>query len=408
MPAYQIKYGLEIANGSLYGPEEAAALQQVLNAGAPSCGANVKKFEELFATYTGSTHALAVTSATTGLSLCGIAVGLQVGDEIITTPNSWVATAMAFTVLGAKVVFCDTDPRTLNLDPACLEKLFTPRTRAIVPVHLYGQCCDMDAIMEIARRHGVAVIEDCAHSPGATFKGRQSGSLGDMAVFSFHQQKNLSTLGEGGLITTSNRAFFERALSYRSLCCRTYGGSTKYLPIDEEKFPMNREYWRLQFDDAGYNFRMTDAQAAVGIVQLARLDGHNRRRAAIAARITSGLKGITGLDLPYTDPRCVSSNHLYVVQLTGAFPLAKRDFMWRLYTEHGIKVWSHYTPIHLTTPYARLGHTAGECPQAEAAFGRYVSLPIHPGLTDEAIDYMTSTIRTLAANPPSSATGGAR
>ena len=170
------------------------------------------------------------------------------------------------------------DPRTLNLDPDKLEALITPRTKAIVPVHLAGQCCAMDRIMKIARKHGVTVIEDCAHTPGAEYLGRKAGALGDMGVFSFHQQKNMCTLGEGGMVTTDSRELYEKVLSYRSLCCRIYGGSDKYLPIDESKHPMGKEYWRLQFDDLGYNFRMIDAQAAVGIEQLKKLDGFNARR----------------------------------------------------------------------------------------------------------------------------------
>ncbi len=176
-------------------------------------------------------------------------------------PVTWVATAFAFSSLGARIVFCDVDPRTLNIDPGRLEALITAKPRAIVPVHLAGQCCAMDRIMEIARRRNVAVIEDCAHNPGGSYLGRKSGALGDLGVFSFHQQKNMGTLGESGMVTTDDRALFKRVLSYRSLCYQTYGGSDKYLPIDEAKHPRGKEYGRLFFDDVGYNYRMTDARA---------------------------------------------------------------------------------------------------------------------------------------------------
>jgi dTDP-4-amino-4,6-dideoxygalactose transaminase len=399
MKPVKVKYELEVSYGSRYGAEEEAALLEVLRANAPSCGKKVKQFEEAFAAYCGVGHALAVTSATTGLTLAGIAAGVGPGTEVITTPITWVATAFPFSTLGASIVFCDVDPRSLNMDPDRLEELITPRTRAIVPVHLAGQCCAMDRIMEIARRRGVRVIEDCAHNPGGSYRGRKSGALADLGVFSFHQQKNMGTLGEGGMVTMDDHTLFEKVLSYRSLCCRTYGGSDKYLPIDEERDPMGKEFWRLSFDDFGYNFRMTDAQAAVGIEQLKKLDGHNARRRQIGQRLTERLAGIPGLELPWVDPRGIHVYHFFVVQLGREFPLGKTDFMWELYTERGIKAWSHYMPVHLTEPYRRQGHRDGECPVAEAAYHRYVSLPVHPRLTDEAVDYMIGCVTELGRRP---------
>ena len=391
-----VKYELEVAYGTTYGFEEAAALMDVLKNLAPSCGKKVKQFEDEFARYCGTAHGLAVTSATTGLTLAGIAAGVKEGDEVITTPVSWMSTATAFSTLGAEMVFCDVNPRTLCLDPKRLEGRITRKTKAIVPVHLYGQCCEMDQIMEIANRHGLVVIEDCAHNPGGSYNGVKSGALGHMGVFSFHQQKNMSTLGEGGLVTTNSREYFEKILSYRSLCCRIYGESDKYLSVDETQYPMGKEYWKLFFDDIGFNYRMTDAQATVGIEQLKKLDRHNQKRIDLANRLTEKLEGIPGLTLPYVDPKGKHVFHVYLIQLEKDFPLNKADFMWEMYTNKGIKVWSHYMPIHLTQPYQAQGHEVGECPVAEAAFARYVSLPIHPRLTDEAIDYMAQSIRDVA------------
>ena len=392
----KVVHELEISYGTAYGYEEAIAVLECLQNLAPSCGKKVKQFEEDFAQYCGVRYALAVTNATSGLTLTGIAAGIQPGDEVITTPVTWVSTAMAYSALGAKMVFCDVDPRTLNLDPQQLEAKITRRTKAIVPVHLYGQCCEMDAIMAVSEKHNLVVIEDCAHNPGGEFKGKKSGALGHMGVFSFHQQKNMSTLGEGGMITTDSKEFYERVLSYRSLCCRSYDPKGKYLPVDQEKYPMNNEYWRLFFDDVGYNFRMTDAQGAVGLEQLKKLDRFNTRRIAIANRLTEKLQGIRGLTLPYVDPRGKHVFHLYVIQLEADFPMSKRDFMWTLYTQKGIKPWSNYMPVHLTDPYLREGHQKGECPVAEAAVNKYVSLPIHPRLTDEAVDYLARSIREVA------------
>ena len=286
---------------------------------------------------------------------------------------------------GAKVVFADIDPRTLNLDPAAVALKISPRTKAILPVHLYGQCCEMDPLVDLAGKHGLAIVEDCAHAPGGQYKGRKAGALGDIGVFSFHQQKNMVTLGEGGMVTTSDPALYERLLSYRSLCCMSYDPKGKYLPIDETQRPMGKRYWMLDFADVGYNFRLTDAQAAVGLVQLTKLDGFNARRREIAAEYDRGLAGLRGLSLPYVSPDVLHTFHVYCVLVGPEFRLSKEDFMWELYTASRIKVWSHYMPMHLTTAYRRLGHREGECPRAEALFHQYVSLPIHPRLSGEAI-----------------------
>jgi len=387
---------LEYGHGSAYGPEEEAALVEVLRANAPSCGPKVKKFEEAFAAYCGASYGLAVTSGTAGLQLAAIAAGVGPGDEVITTPLTWISTANAAAAQGAKIVFADVDPRTLNIDPASVAARITDRTRAIIVVHLYGQCCDMDPIVELARARGIVVIEDCAHAPGGEYKGRRAGTLGDIAVFSFHQQKNIVTLGEGGMLTTSGKDFYERMLSFRSLCCLTYDPKGKYLPLDESKYPMGKRYWYLDFDDIGFNFRMTDAQAAVGLAQLPKLDGFNARRIEIANRYCERLRGIRGLSTPYVAPDVKHVFHIYCVLVEPEFRLSKEDFMWELYTGKRIKVWSHYMPIHLTTAYRKLGHGEGECPVAEALYHKYVSLPIHPRMTEESIGYVVDSIRELA------------
>src|SRR5580704_12996861 len=304
----QAVHELEYGHGSCYGQEEQDALMEVLRANAPSCGPWVKRFEEDFAKYCGTTYGLAVTSGTTGLHLAMVAAGVEPGDEVITTPISWIATANAAAVLGAKVVFADVDPRTLNLDPASVKQKITPHTKAILPVHLYGQCSDMDALNELARSHKISVVEDAAHAAGAGYKGRKAGSLGDLAVFSFHQQKNMVTLGEGGMGTTSDKSLYERMLSYRSLCCRTYDPKGKYLPLDESVHPMGKRYWYTDFDGIGFNYRMTDAQAAVGLVQLKKLDRLNGRRREIVDIYRARLSRIGSLTLPHVSPDC---KHVY-------------------------------------------------------------------------------------------------
>ncbi len=386
---------LEYGHGSAYGPEEEAALREVLHANAPSCGPKVKQFEEAFAASCGAGYGLAVTSATTGLQLAMIAARLSPGDEVITTPLSWISTANAAVAVGARIVFADVDARTLNIDPASIAMKISDRTKVILVVHLYGQCCDMDPIVELARKRGILVVEDCAHAAGAEYRGRKAGALGDIGVFSFHQQKNMVTLGEGGMITTSRRDLYERMLSHRSLCCLTYDPKGKYLPIDETKQPMGKRYWYLDFDELGFNFRMTDAQAAVGLVQLSKLSGFNARRAEIASLYSKGLHGIKGLTLPYVSPGVKHVFHVYCVLVEPSCRRSKEDLMWELYVGKRIKVWSHYMPIHLTTLYRKLGHSEGECPVAEALYHKYVSLPIHPRMTEESISYVVESIREL-------------
>src|SRR5258708_2900586 len=392
----QAIHELEFGHGSCYGKEEQDVLIEVLRANAPSCGTWVKRFEEEFASYCGAKYGLAVTSGTTALNLSMVAAGVEAGVEVITTPISWIATANAAAVLGAKVVFADVDARTLNLDPASVEKKITPRTKAILTVQLYGQCSDMESVSELARPRKIFVVEDAAHAAGAEYKGRKSGALGDIAVFSFHQQKNMVTLGEGGLLTTSDKSLYERMLSYRSLCCRTYDQKGKYLPLDETIQPMGKKYWYVDFDDVGFNYRMTDAQAAVGTVQLRKLDSLNERRIEIARKYTEGLQGIEGLTLPFVAPENKHVFHVYPLLLEASYARTKAQFMWDMYTEKRIKVWSHYMPIHLTTAYRNLGHHSGECPVAEKLFEKYVSIPIHPRMTDEVIQYVVDSIRELS------------
>ena len=387
---------LEYNHGSVYGEEEKAALVEVLAQNAPSCGPRVKAFEEAFAAYCGAAHGLAVTSATAGLQLALSAAGVGPGDEVITTPITWISTANAAAALGASVVFADVDPHTMNLDPRAVAARITDRTKVILPVHLFGQCCDMDALGALARPRGILLIDDCAHAPGAEYRGRKTGSLADISVFSFHQQKNMVTLGEGGMITCERADLFERMLGLRSLACRSYDPKGKYLGFDEQAQPMGKRYWFLDFEEVGYNFRMTEAQAAVGLVQLRRLDELNCRRMEIANRYHREIATIRGVR-----PLAVAADvkhvfHAYCILLDDEFPLGKDDFMWQLYTERRVKVWSHYMPVHLTTAYRRLGHREGECPVAETLFHRYVSLPIHPRLTDEAIEYLFASIREFA------------
>ncbi len=396
MSTPSLKFDLQIKYGTEYGPEEEAALLDVLRKGAPTSGEACIQFEQEFAAYCGVPHARAVSNGTAALFLSLVALGIKPGDRVITTPMTWIATAAAAVTLGAEVDFVDIDPETCNLDPRQIEEKITPKTRAILPVHLYGQCCDMDAILEIARRHNLAVIEDACHSVGADYKGRKAGSLGLTGCFSFHEQKNISTLGEGGMIVTSDPAVFERIALYRSHCTRVYGRSTKYCSLDEEKLPMGKRFWWQDFDDCGYNFRMTDVQGAVGVVQLRKLDALNARRIENAAHISRGLQDLPGLKLPAVAAGCKHVFHLYPVQIDPVkFGMDRDDFIHTMLHEKGIKVGTHYTPLHLTTAFKKRGTRKGQLPVAEAVASRLVTLPINPRQTREALDYLIESVRSL-------------
>lgn len=392
----EIKHDLQIQFGTEYGAEEEQAIIDVLRKNAPTSGNDCIRFEADFAAYCGSKYARATSNGTASLFLSLTALGVGPGDRVLTTPITWIATAAAAATLGADVDFVDIDPVTYNMDPDKLEEKLTPNTKAVIPVHLYGQCCDMDAIMELSRGHGFAVVEDACHTVGGEYKGRKAGSIGVTGCFSFHEQKNMSTLGEGGMVITNDPEIFERIALYRSHCTRVHGKSTKYCSLDENKFPMGKRFWWQDFDDVGYNFRMTDIQAAVGIIQLRKLDDLNRRRIENAAYLTEGLADVPGLTLPAVMPGCKHVFHLYPVRIDpDVYGMNKDDFVYAMLHERGVKVGTHYIPLHWTTAFQKRGFRRGQFPVADTVAERIVTLPINPRQTPEALDYLIQSVKAL-------------
>jgi len=392
-----IKYDLQIKHGNEYGHEEEVAIIEVLRQGAPTSGVACQRFEQEFAAYCGTKYARVVSNGTAALFLSLLAAGVTRGDRVLTTPLTWIATAAAAVTLGAEVDFIDIDPLTFNLDPEKLKYKITPNTKAVIPVHLYGQCCDMDPILEMAEESGFAVIEDACHAIGGEYKGRKAGSIGTAGCFSFHEQKNISTLGEGGMVVTNDPAIYERFSLYRSHCTRVYGESTKYCRLDESKQPMGKRFWFQDFDDVGYNFRMTDIQAAVGSIQLTKLDTFNQRRIENAAYLTEGLKGVPGLTLPEVMSGNKHVFHLYPVLIDSKiYGMSRDDFIYAMLYKKGIKVGTHYIPIHLSRAFTGRGFRKNQFPVAEAASERMVTLPINPRQSREALDYLIESIISLA------------
>ena len=317
-------------------------------------GAEVVAFEREYAAYIGTRHCVGVANGTDAVELALRAVGVRPGDEVIIPVNTFIATAEAATRLGAIPVFVDVDEQHLLIDPAAVAAAITPRTRAIVPVHLYGQTAPMEALIPIADRHGLVVVEDAAQSQGATSTLGRAGSLGRIAATSFYPGKNLGAAGDAGAVLTDDPAVAEFVRNFGA-----HGSSVKYV-----------------HDRAGVNSRLDAVQATVLRAKLRRLDRWNTARRAAAARYADLLADIPGVRVPATRPGNEDVWHLYVVQV------AERDRVLAELGTAGIGAAIHYpTPLHLTAAYASLGYRAGQFPVAEAAAGRILSLPMYPHLT---------------------------
>jgi galactokinase len=403
------KFELEFNQGSQYSDEERDAISRVFESGAVSCGNEVLSFEKEFAEFIHTRYAIAVGNGSDGLEIALRAVikaspKSQGSPEVVVPAVSWISTAGAAALAGAKVIFADVKNPTVCVDPESIKQLVTPNTVAVVVVHLFGR--PVDGLPELAawlNARDIYLVEDCAHAVGAVdFNGTHCGSIGDVGVFSFHQQKNMVTLGEGGMCVTSDPKLRELMVGFRSVCAMSYDPKGKYLALDAESHPMGKRYWMMDFADHGHNYRMIDMQAAVGREQLKKVLGWNRRRAEIARTLASELSSLPGLRVADVEESgaMVHAWHIFHVLVTDEFPLGKEDFMWALLQEFSIKTWNHYCPMHLATSFRTQGlGKAGDCPVAEELFEQYVSLPLHPRLTDEAVQYMVDAIRQLSRRP---------
>jgi len=378
LQSFQVKDDMQTKFGTIYGAEEIAAVTEVIRAGAPTNDAKVRAFEEAFARYCGVKRAVAVTSGTTALNLGCVAGGVGPGDMVLVPAITWIATANAGALQGAEIGFVDIDSRTCNMDPRDLRRKIADNTKMVIPVDLYGQPCDMDRIMRIARNSDVLVMTDCAHSVGAEYKGRKTGSLADIGAFSFHQQKNMSTLGEGGMVTTDDEEIYRVARMFQN---------------------HGREGHSHEFSMVGHNYRMTDVQGAVGLVQLAKLDSFNQKRIANAGLLTKLLKDVRGITTPYIESDVKHVFHLYNLLVDEKkIGISRDQFVEKLGADYGIAAGTHYAPIHLATIYKERGSRAGDCPVAERIGAMNLTLPTHPRLTEENIRYMAKAVREIAGS----------
>ena len=346
-----------------------AAIQGVLDSCQFTLGSEVASFETEFATYCGSSHGIGVNTGTSALHLALLAAGVGPGDEVITVPFTFIATVSAVAYVGATPVFVDISPRTFTMDPAAIEAAITPRTKAIIPVHLYGQPADMAPILEVAKRHGLVVIEDACQAHGAEYRGQRVGSLGDLGCFSFYPGKNLGAYGEGGMVVTASA---EHARTIRML--RDWGAEKKYQHVLK-----------------GFNFRLEGIQGAVLRVKLRHLERWTEARRSAAARYDALFAG-SGVATPWTAADSRHVYHLYVVRSSN------RQAWQDILTARGIQTGIHYpTPVHLLPAFADLGYSAGQFPHSESAANEVLSLPMFPELTAAQGDEVARAVIDLVA-----------
>lgn len=357
-----------------------------LKSGWITTGPRVKKFEEEFASRIGARHAVAVSSCTAGLHLALVAAGVGPGDEVVTTPYTFTASAAAVLHAGARPVLADVEADTANLDPRALAAAITPKTRAIIPVHVAGHPCAMDEITEIARTHGLPIIEDAAHSLPAAYKGRQIGAISPMTVFSFYATKNLTT-GEGGMITTDDDQIRDR------LAIFGYHGMSR----DGWKRYTARGSWYYEILEDGFKYNMPDLLAALGLVQLRRLDEMQAARMRIVNEYQNAFSVIPGLVTPVARPEVESAWHLYILRIDPGVLRIDRDRFIAEMTERGIGVSVHFIPLGHHPLYQRLlGVSPGDHPVAERIYSCSFSLPLYPSMTSDQVGRVIEAVTGIA------------
>jgi perosamine synthetase len=354
------------------GKKELEAVKEVLESGMLIQGKKVKHFEERFADYIGVEHAVAVTNGTVALDVALKALNIGPGDEVITSAFSFISSGNCILFQNAKPVFADIDPRTFNIDPSDVAEKITAKTKALIPIHMFGQPAKMDVLKEIAEDKGIFLVEDAAQAHGAEYKGQKAGSLGEMGCFSFYATKNM-TAGEGGMITTN-----DRKLARKARLLINHGQSQKY-----------------HHDTLGYNYRMTEICAAIGSVQLQKLDKFNVKRRENAQLLSNRIRKLHGLTVPYVDKDVKPVFHQYVMRVENTYPRG-RDELADLLIEKGVGVAVHYPiPIYRQPLYLKLGYGEKKCPNTEEACRRALSLPVHPLVDRKDIEFILDVLEHI-------------
>ncbi len=362
--------------------DDIEAVSKALKRDYIATGPGIAEFEDAFAKYVGVKYAVALSSGTAALHACCFAIGIQPGDEVITTPITFAASANCVLYCGGSPVFADIDPDTYNISPEEIEKHITEKTKAIIPVHFTGQPCDMDRIHEIAGQHNLFVIEDAAHAIGAAYHGKKIGSLSDMTIFSFHPVKHMTTC-EGGMVTTNNEDLYKKIKAFRAYCIT----KDPELLEDKEDGP-----WHYEMQGLGYNYRISDVMCALGISQLKKVDLFVKKRREISARYNEEMKNFDHIVLPYQAEGCDSSWHLYAIRIKDG----KRREAYQRLKGAGIGVDVHYLPVYKHPYYQKHGYREVKCPNAEFIYDQILSIPIFYRLTDEEQTYVIKQIADLA------------
>ncbi len=362
-----------------YGKEELVLLEEVLKSGWAGQGPKTDQFEKEFGAYVGSPHASAMNSCTAALHLAMQVAGVE-GGEVITTPMTFVSTNHSILFNKAVPIFCDIEPDTLNIDARQIEKLITKKTKAIVTVHYGGHACDLDAIQEIAKKHKLVVIEDCAHAAGGEYKGKKLGSIGDLGCYSFHAVKNLAC-GDGGMTTTRNAEWDKRIRRLRWVGISK--DTWKRTEIDQ------KYSWFYTVEELGYKYHMNDISAAIGLAQLKKLDAKNKRRKEITQIYNREFKNLPWLETPVQKDYANSSNHNYCAKIDPKH----RDAFMAFLLEKGASTSVHYFPNHLYDlykPYYR------SLPVAESVWKKIVILPLFPDLTDSEVGLIVDAVKKFS------------
>lgn len=356
-----------------------------LKSGWLSTGPKTREFEKRFAEYVGAKYAIAMNSATAALHLALVAAGVGPGDEVITTPMTFCASANTIVHMGAKPVFVDVDPKTHCIDPSKIEEKITSKTKAIVPVHYAGHSCDMDEIMRIAKKHNLFVSEDGAHAIYTKYKDKMVGSIGDCTSFSFYATKNICT-GEGGILTT-NRDDIAQKLREISLHGMTKAAWNRYGKGGS---------WRYDVEYPGYKYNMTDMQASLGLHQLEKLERMQNKREEIAEKYNNAFAKMNEVTTPHVASYTRHAWHLYIIQLEiDKLKIDRDEFIEKL-KEYNIGVSVHFIPVHYMSFYKNTyGYKAGDFPVVEEYFEKIISLPLYPKMSDEDVQYVIDVVKKI-------------
>jgi UDP-4-amino-4,6-dideoxy-N-acetyl-beta-L-altrosamine transaminase len=363
-------------------------VSEVLHKGHIGSLPKVKEFEKNFATYVNAKYAVAFSNGTAALHACAFVAGIRKGDEVITTPMTFAASANCVLYCGGKPVFADIKKDTYNIDPESIRKHITKKTKALIPVHFTGQPVDLDAIHEIADEHHLMVIEDAAHAIGATYRGKKIGSLSPMNVFSFHPVKQITT-GEGGMVTTNEKDIYETLQQFRMHGITRDPEKLKKKDREEGKWMSDQQF-------LGYNYKFTDIQAALGVSQLKKLDRFLSIRRRYASLYNEVFKDMEEVTIPYQSPDGKSSWHLYILKLNQKKIGKKRKQVYdELRQRFNIGISVHYRPVYYHTYYQDLGYKRGVCPVSEQLYEDIITLPLFPKMTEKDVEYVIESVRSV-------------